>query len=158
MSVSLHSGILLNRQMLKPFPASTFSPLQFTKWSSSSMMCLREGETPQTCRRPVPAPQGWGSAQHAAVATAPCFLMEVRNAGMSLLIPAEGDGIGRRDGEWESEKGQDFYLIHHSSCRVCLLAPQPRFTQKRSYMTVFMDCSSLSGNDREGIRERTGRN
>lgn len=35
--------------------------------------------------------------KHAAVATAPCFLIEVKNACMSLLIPVERDGIDLRD-------------------------------------------------------------
>lgn len=94
------------------------------------MICWPETEPPQTRGRATRGPNGRGAAQHAAVATAPCFLTEVRNAGLSLLIPVEGDGIGRRDrGVRERErKGKIPHLIHHSSCRVCLLTPAQIYT------------------------------
>lgn len=56
---------------------------------------------------------GRGSAQRAAEATPPCFLTEVKNAARSLLISAEGDGVGHGDGEWETEKMVGF-LPHPS--------------------------------------------
>lgn len=88
---------------------------------------------------PRVAPKGRRSAQHAAVATAPCFHTEVKNADASPLISADGDGIGRRDGKWEGEKGQDSGLIHHLFTQA--LPPRRRFTQRALYMIVFMNCS-----------------
>lgn len=158
LSVSLHLLLCCIVQMPKPFPTSTSSPPQFTKRSGRSTVVLAETETPQTCCGAVPAPTGRGPAQHAAVATAPCFLMEVRNAGMSLLIPVEGDGIGRRDrGVRERERAG---FPPHPSLFTQALPPHPGpgFTHRLSYMTVFMDCSPPPANDSEGIRERTGRN
>lgn len=114
--------------MLKPFLTSAY-------WLNEAAARRSDLAEMETRCRAMSAPRGWRPAQHAAVATAPCFLMEVRNAGMSLLIPVEGDGMGRRDRELEREKGQDSYLIHHPSCRVCLLTPAQIYTQ-----AILFDC------------------
>lgn len=74
-------------------------------------MCGRDRNSPKVLRAWA---RGRGSAQHAAVATLACFLAEVKNAATSLLITAEGDGVGHRDGECRRRRrGWDSYLIHH---------------------------------------------
>lgn len=73
---------------------------------TSAVIYFLEEINPAMCRRDRNSPNvlrargtGRRSAQHAAVATQPCFLAEVKNAATSLLIAAEGDGVGHRDGE-----------------------------------------------------------
>ncbi|KAK9541182.1 hypothetical protein VZT92_001246 [Zoarces viviparus] len=109
-----------------------------------------ETETPRTCCRAARIPKRVeGPAQHAAVATVPCFLTEVRNAGMSLLIPVEGDGIGRRDREEEGEREREGEILTSSITLhggSAFLNPGPDLHTTLSYTAVFMDCSPPSAN------------
>lgn len=108
----LHSLINnLTYALIDFLPRFFFSNSEISAETDHWLMCCWSQK--QTYSGTGPAPIGRGSAQHAAVATPPCFLTEVKNAATSLLITAEGDGVGHWDGELETEKRVRF-LPHPS--------------------------------------------
>lgn len=129
-SVSLSWIICCNLADAETFPHLHLitATTQQMKWRLNDL--LAEIETPRACSQRVRACSACSCSNSALFPYGgqECRHVSPHPSGRRWNRP-------QRSGVREREKGQDSYLIHHSSCRVGLLTPAPIYTP-----AILYDC------------------